>query len=89
MAGVKFDDVLEQVKALSPEEQQELRVLLDDLVKAAPSGAVEDELEHRLLKAGLLSEAKPPITDLAPYRSRKPVDRAGRPLSEVILEERR
>lgn len=89
MAGVKFDDVLEQVKALSREEQQELRVLLDDLVKVPPSGAAEDELERQLLKAGLLSEIKPLITDLTPYQSRKPADGTGRPLSEVIIEERR
>ena len=39
--------------------------------------------------AGLLSEVKPPITDFTPYLHRQPIETTGKPLSEVIIEERR
>jgi Arc/MetJ-type ribon-helix-helix transcriptional regulator len=47
------------------------------------------ELQRRLYDAGVLSEVKPPITDLAPYRHRQAVPVQGEPLSETILRERR
>jgi Arc/MetJ-type ribon-helix-helix transcriptional regulator len=47
------------------------------------------ELQRRLLNAGLLSEIKPPITDLTPYRNRQAVPIQGEPLSETIIRERR
>src|SRR5947209_7393605 len=47
------------------------------------------ELQRRLFDAGVLSEIKPPITDLTPYRHRQAVPIQGEPLSETILRERR
>jgi Arc/MetJ-type ribon-helix-helix transcriptional regulator len=47
------------------------------------------ELQRRLLEAGVLSEIKPPITDLTPYRQRQAVPIQGEPLSETVLRERR
>jgi Arc/MetJ-type ribon-helix-helix transcriptional regulator len=47
------------------------------------------ELQRRLVEAGVLSEIKPPITDLAPYRNRQAVSIQGEPLSETVLRERR
>lgn len=47
------------------------------------------ELQSRLFNAGLLSEIKPPITDLTPYRNRQTVPIQGEPLSETIIRERR
>jgi hypothetical protein len=49
----------------------------------------ENEFAYRLVQSGILSEIKLPITDLAPYQNRQPVETTGKPLSEVILEERR
>jgi hypothetical protein len=46
-------------------------------------------VERRLIEAGLLREIKQPITDLTPYRDRTPIEYKGKPLSEVIVEERR
>ena len=89
MADAKVDEVLKQVRAWPPEEQLELRTRLNDLLETGSPEAAEDELERRLLEAGLLSEIRPPITDLMPYQNRKPVQSAGKPLSEVIVEERR
>jgi hypothetical protein len=42
----------------------------------------------RLLEAGLISEIKQPVTDPARYRSFKPIQATGKPLSEIILEDR-
>ena len=47
------------------------------------------ELQRRLFNAGLLSEIKPPITDLTPYRNRQAVPIQGEPLSETVIRERR
>ena len=89
MAQVQFEKVIEEVKALSPGEQRKLRILLDEFLASADAPMTEDEFVHKLVEFGVLSEVKPPITDLAPYQNRQPVDTTGKPLSEVILEERR
>jgi Arc/MetJ-type ribon-helix-helix transcriptional regulator len=46
-------------------------------------------LQHRLLEAGVLSEIKPPISDLTPYEHRQAVAIQGEPLSETVLRKRR
>jgi len=60
---------------------------------AAPAHAQGEsntqELQQHLLEAGVLSEIKPPITDLTPYRNRQAVPIEGEPLSETIIRERR
>ena len=47
------------------------------------------ELQRRLYEAGVLSEIKPPITDLTPYQNRQAVPLLGEPLSETVIRERR
>jgi hypothetical protein len=47
------------------------------------------ELQQRLLEAGIISEIKPPITDLTPYQNRQPVPILGEPLSQTVSRERR
>ena len=47
------------------------------------------ELQLRLFNAGLLSEIKPPLRDLTPYRDRKAVPIQGESLSETVIRERR
>ena len=89
MADVSLEGILEQVKALPPEEQRGLRDLLDELLDDTPSESKEDELERRLLEAGVLSKIPPPVADLASYQNREPGETSGRPLSEIIIEERR
>jgi hypothetical protein len=89
MATVNFDKVLEQVRALSADEQRQLRTLLDMLL--APSGAppTEEEFERTLAAAGLLSVPKPQDLDVKRYRQYKPVAVQGKPVSEPLIEERR
>lgn len=89
MTDLQVEAVVDQVKALSLDQQKELRRRLERVLQDKPAVTSEDELECRLLEAGLLSEIKPPITEVAPYRDRKPGKARSRPLSEVIVEERR
>jgi hypothetical protein len=88
MTPMSCEKVVAEVKALPPAEQQRLRALLDTFLAPTPASITEDEFAHKLVEYGVLREAKPPITNLAPYQNRQPVKTTGKPLSEVILEER-
>jgi len=74
---------------MTADEQRQLRKRLDQLLAESAALSMEDELERTLPEAGLLSEIKPPITDFRSDQNRKPIETKGRPLSEVIIEERR
>jgi hypothetical protein len=54
-----------------------------------PEDIADQELQRRLLAAGIISEIKPPITDLTPYRNRRAVPIQGEPISETAIRERR
>src|SRR2546423_10393606 len=88
MKKASFEKLVEQVKALLPDEQQQLRQALDGLPANASSPPTEDEFEQHLFNLGLLSEVKPPAGDRLPHESWKPVEIKGKPLSETIIEER-
>jgi hypothetical protein len=79
--------------SLSLEQMKRLRDELDRRLAAAEHPApAEDEpadLQRRLYEAGLLSEIKGPVADLAPYRQRRAVPIQGEPLSETVIRERR
>jgi Arc/MetJ-type ribon-helix-helix transcriptional regulator len=47
-----------------------------------------EELQRRLFETGVISEIKPPITDLTTYRNRRAVPIQGEPLSETVIRER-
>jgi hypothetical protein len=89
MAQGQFEQVLEDVKALTLAEQQQLRAWLDTICAPTPAPMTEEAFAHQLREAGLLSEVKPPMTDFTPYQHRQPIETTGKPLSEVIIEERR
>jgi hypothetical protein len=89
MAKRTLHEILDEVQALTPAEQEQLREALGRFLASPASPVLEAELERRLFEAGLLSEVKPSTLDLAPYRDRRPVEVKGKPLSEVIMEERR
>ncbi len=94
MAKFEFEALIEQVKSLPNEQQQQLRKLLDaSLTTTATNGEAADEekVERELLEAGVIDYVPPPITDadLAQYRQWQPIVVAGKPVSETILEERR
>ena len=89
MTNVTLDRVWEEIKTLTPDEQRQLKELLNVLSEKLHSPPTEEEFERMLLEEGIISEIPPPITDFTPYRNRKPAEIKGKPLSEVIIEERR
>ncbi|AGA28706.1 hypothetical protein [Singulisphaera acidiphila] len=90
MTQSEFNHLLDSINVLSPEQIQLLRRELDSrLAATTPAPAGHEELQQRLLAAGLLSEIKPPITDLTAYRNRRAVPIQGEPLSETVIRERR
>jgi len=52
-------------------------------------GLLEDKLERRLFELGYLSKINKLIRDFTPYENRTLIEVEGRPLSEIIVEERR
>jgi tetratricopeptide (TPR) repeat protein len=52
-------------------------------------GVLEDKLEKRLFELGYLSRINKTIRDFTPYENRTLISVEGKPLSEIILEERR
>jgi hypothetical protein len=81
--------VLDQISALSDEEQQQVRAALNS--RDAKPCMTADEFEQHLLEAGVISEVKPPITEeeLARFRAYKPIEVKGKPVSETLIEDRR
>ncbi len=89
MAGMTLEALMEEVKALPLETQQRLRNWLDTRLSHSTVEHVQEEVDQRLLEAGIIRSIPQPIQDLSPYRNRKLIENSGKPLSEVILEERR
>jgi hypothetical protein len=85
MSDPTLEKILQEARALPPEDLRQLREKVDEWLQEPP----EARLNQMLLEAGLLSEIKPPISDPTPYLDRKPVEGTGRPLSEQIIEDRR
>lgn len=54
-----------------------------------PEDIADQELQRRLLAAGIISEIKPPITDFTPYLNRRAISIQGEPISETVIRERR
>jgi hypothetical protein len=74
--------VIEKVKALSPDERNELKDLMRNMPELS-AGTGEQALARRLATEGRLTL---PTGNLAPVA---PVPATGKPLSEMIIEERR
>jgi len=89
MTTSNLDQVLDQVKSLSLDEQRQLRDILDTLLAKAGPQVTDEEFELRLLEKGIISRIPPRIRDEAVYQNRKPVEVEGKPVSEIIIEERR
>jgi hypothetical protein len=87
MSKATLEQVLRLVRDLSAEEQVELQRTLDGLLNKPRPAMTEDEFERRMITAGLLGERKPPPDDSP--RDFAPVRTTGRPVSEIIIEERR
>ena len=88
-----LDKIIEEVKALPPGELQQLRAAVDSLLSESDETSAEDEFERELIAEGILSnrtdlrsEQPAPALD---RRSFKPVNVTGKPVSEIVIEERR
>lgn len=81
---MSVNEVLEAVRAMSPEERAQVRAVLDTL----PSTPLtpEEQAQRRLYEAGLLGETGRRATSTRARYS--PVEIKGKPLSETIIEER-
>ena len=66
-----------------------LGVVTEHTMRNRHAEATNLELQQRLLEAGIISEIKPPITDMTPYEHRQAVPVKGEPLSETVIRERR
>lgn len=85
-----IERLLHEIRELPPEEKSRVRQALNEATpRELDAASGEEEFKRRLLRAGLLKQIKPPITDLEPYRDRRPFEIQGQPLSETIIEERR
>jgi hypothetical protein len=89
MTTSNIDRILEEVRALSPDEQRTLREKLDHMLATGAPRISEEEFEQRLLSKGIISRIPPRIRDAEFYANRKPIEVKGKPLSEIIIEERR
>jgi hypothetical protein len=88
MTTSKLDSVLEEVKALTYEEQQKVRELLESLSAETKPKMTIAEVEQKMLEDGLLTHI-PLARDLTSYKKRRRIRVKGKPLSETIIEERR
>lgn len=84
-----LDRIIEEARALPPAEQRQLREELDAIAKPPTEDELEDAFERELVAEGILSEVKPLSADTEDYHSYQPVTVTGKPISEMIIEERR
>jgi hypothetical protein len=96
MTHSEFNHLLSSINSLSPEQMRQLRHELDNRLapsvtenRQAGEHQVSLQLQQELLDAGIISELRPPITDLTPYRNRQAVPIQGEPISETVIRERR
>ncbi len=85
---VSLKTALVAVNALSLEDQAELWKLLNQAL-ARYFQPTEEEFEQNMVKLGLLGGVKPALGLFTSARDRVPVEVEGKPLSEIIIEERR
>ena len=87
MSSVSLDKVMEEVRALTPDEQRQVREMIDELLKGS-AASLEDLLDRDMLEAGLIRRIPLRSAD-SNYPEFKPIKVQGKPVSETIIEERR
>lgn len=94
MAKATVEKVMEEIKALTPDDLEQVRKLLDEMKSeqsspSPPEAEAVARIDDYLIKAGLLApemagqRARPVVLD------HEPVDIVGKPISETVIEERR
>ena len=86
-----LDKIIAEAKALTPDELQQLRNLVDSLLggETARPHMTEDEFEKYLAARGVISLPEPSDETGDDDDDWQPVEVTGQPLSEMIIEERR
>ena len=89
--ATKLEQILQDVRALSPEDQQQLCRILAETLPAfqTVAPAPEATFQQQLVAAGLLREIKRPTATQVPPARRPRVTVQGKPLSATVIEERR
>ncbi|HZO57220.1 MAG TPA: hypothetical protein VFB63_31205 [Bryobacteraceae bacterium] len=82
-----LEKILQDVQGLSNEERKQLAAMLRGANGSYPDGHSEQEFEQRLAAEGFLSIPAP--AGSAPLRLGPPLQIRGRPLSQILIEERR
>lgn len=101
MENATLDHAVEVVKALGPEEQLQIRAMIDSWqtpqpakatpARATPARATPEQqrrLAERLLADGLLEHIPQDAYTEAARDRHEPVQVIGRPVSETLLEDR-
>jgi len=89
--ATKLERILQDVQALSTEDQQQLCRLLAETLPTfqAVAPATETTFQQQLVAAGLLRAIKRPATTQGASARRPRVTVQGKPLSATVIEERR
>jgi hypothetical protein len=83
------DKIIEEVRQLPPEEQQQLRAQLNEILPfPLAEDDLEEEVERQLAAEGLISLPDPSQNE-TDDEDWEPIEVKGQPLSEMIIEERR
>lgn len=92
MSSPSLNRIIEDVKALSQEDQLKVRELIDSILDKPTEPqeplSPEDLLERRLLERGVISEIPKRNFDPDTYKEFAPIEVKGKPVSETIIEER-
>ncbi len=86
MSQTYLEQLWQQIVILPIEEQKQLQQRLSDSLSEV---VTEEEFEQMLLTEGLLVTTSKWITDSSLSLNRTPIENKGKPLSEMIIEERR
>ena len=85
-----LNKIIEEVRRLPPDEQRQLVEHLNAIVPASPTeDELEDAFERELAAEGIIGEPQPLDSGAAEFYAYKPITVGGKPLSEMIIEERR
>ena len=89
--SANIERVLDEIKALTPEERRRVRAALDGMEIMKPGTEIsEEEFEQRMEELGIISRPREPLDDEASFSEFKPIEILdGKPVSETIIEERR
>lgn len=87
MAQTTLEKVVEDVKTLTPDEQKQLRGLLDEWLAPPPRPQITEEEFLRLMEEKGIVQPREPGW-LAAWSKFDPVPIQGKPLSETVIEDR-